>query len=257
MFTILLMFTLSSVVNAAGSTSFKEDSYRDQLTGEVILAVYELGLNGELVEVPIEVYKAEMERSAIEKSKLDKMIKQEALNKIFDLSNPLPLTNITNFPEVAPAGIIDHTYYKFVSQSSMEYSSYGFLKVSNAINCNGTTPCGITAQWAESISHSFSANIGTGEQIAAAQAGVGYNYTYLKSEIIQYELPVPVGKNAYVGFVPKLKTHYGQLEQWRQYINNHTRLSSVQAYVTYPLKNPNGSAMGYYVLIDYNTDRPL
>lgn len=257
MFTILLMFTLSSVVNAAGSTSFKEDSYRDQLTGEVILAVYELGLNGELVEVPIEVYKAEMERSALEKSKLDKMIKQEALNKISDLSNPLPLTNITTSPEIVPAGIIDHKYYKYVSQYSFEDYSSNIVKVSNAIYCNSTTECPITTGWQVNISHSFSATVGTGEKIQAVQAGAGYNYTYAESKMIEYALPVPKGKTAYVGFKPKQKYSYGVLEYWRQYINTHTRLSSEQAYVTYPIKNSDGSANGYYLLIDNNTGKPL
>ncbi|MDQ6419574.1 hypothetical protein RB620_09030 [Paenibacillus sp. LHD-117] len=257
LFTILLMFTLSSVVNAAGPISFKEDSYRDPLTGEVVLAVYELGLNGELVEVPIEVYKAEMERSAIEKSKLDKVIKQEeSLNKIFDHSNPLSLTNITTSPE-ATAGVINHKYYKFVSQHSFEHHSTNAVKVSNAIYCNSTTECPITTGWTESISHSFSATVGTGEKIQAVQAGAGYNYTYASSKLIEYELPVPVGKTAYVGFRPKLKSNYGVLQYWHHYINTHTLLSSEQASVTYPLKNADGSANGYYLLIDNNTGQPL
>jgi hypothetical protein len=60
---IFLIFSLGSVVNASDSSfNEEENTYRISGTGESVLAVYEIGPNGDLVEVPIEVYKAEMER---------------------------------------------------------------------------------------------------------------------------------------------------------------------------------------------------
>jgi hypothetical protein len=107
------------------------------------------------------------------------------------------------------------------------------------------------------VTHSLSANIDTNEKLGAVQAGAGYNYSSAKSFMITYTLPVPQGKRAYVGFQAKVRQDYGALKYIHRWGDTFTQLSSVSASTTYPLKNSNGSANGYYILIDDVTNQPL
>ncbi|WP_195574629.1 hypothetical protein [Paenibacillus sp. 1001270B_150601_E10] len=245
---IFLIFSLGSVVNASASSSkVEENTYRVSGSGEQVLAVYEIGLDGVLVEVPIEVYKAEMEKETKEQARLVR----EILQADSSLGN-----SVFGNSAISPLGVIITKYYTYESLNTFDFHRSP-VKVSNAINCNSTTECPITTQWSETVTHSLSATIDTSEKIQAIQLGAGYNYSSAKSKLLSYTLPVPVGKRAYVGFQPKVRQDYGSLKYWDRFGNNITLISSVSASTTYPLKNGDGTAQGYYLLIDDVTNQPL
>ncbi|MGM1049591.1 MAG: hypothetical protein ACQEXX_26130 [Bacillota bacterium] len=243
---IFLVFSLGSVVNASNSSfNEEENTYRIPETGESVLAVYEIGPDGDLVEVPIEVYKAEMERENSEQARVDREIVQEEASY-----------NISENPDISPFGVINSKYYTYETTNIFEFHKSP-IKVSNAINCNSTTQCSITTGWTETVTHSLSASIDTNEKLGAVQAGAGYNYSSAKSSMLTYTLPVPIGKRAYVGFQAKVRQDYGTLKYWHRWGNDITLLSNVSASTTYPLKNPDGTAEGYYLLINDVTGQPL
>lgn len=240
---LCLVFSLSSVVNAAELDSAEDTTYTTE-AGEEIIAAFIVGSDGELIELSLDEYKA-MTMTEVP------LLEQILSNRPF--FGPLHQTTNT----IAADSNAPLTGYDFISTSSFQHYSSNIQKVSAAINCTGAgAPCPIAVTNSVEITHSFSATINSDAKISAVQASVGYNYSKVKSEIIQYTLPVAVGKKAYVGFQPLLESHYGVLQELAIINFQKVILSSTQASVTYPLKL--GSfADGIYLLINADTNKPF
>lgn len=251
---LCLLLTVSSVVNASGVPFTADDNtntYYNSLTGETILAVYEMGSDGNLVEVPMDVYKQEMQKAELEKARLER---DRAFTKSNEFSRFSTIHNSTD-STLSPLGLINHKYYKFDITRSYEHYDH-YEQVSQPLSCV-YTPCTITIGWTVTKTHSFSANVNTTVKKNVVQAAAGYSYENATSDLATYTFSVPKDKKAYVGFHPKVRTDAGNLEYWHHYINKYTLLSTEYSWVTRPLKDPNGKAAGYFLLIDYDTGLPV
>lgn len=235
-----LMVSFGSVVSANGITN--QNDFVNTSTSEEILAVYEVDSDGNLVEVPLQVYYSEKNKENFELQ----LQQTQLLKNRFEFSE--------SSSNVAPLNV--NLRYEFLTEHAYDHHK-SIVKVSNAINCNSTTECPITTGWSTTTQHEFSTTFTTSEKYGIA-ASIGYGYTSATSKMLEYTLPVPVGKRAYVGFAPKVRSHYGLLiTSLYTFPIGYEETSRKRGSVQYPLKNSDGSASGYYILVDDSTGQPL
>ncbi|MCM3129034.1 hypothetical protein ACFQ3J_08690 [Paenibacillus provencensis] len=227
---IFLVFCVSASA-LANNDDLTSEVYTDEITGEEILAVYEVDENGNFIEVSFEEYEAEMDKTANSTKKND---------------NPTsPKPDFTLFP-------YDFYGYEFLYESFSQYYE-GPRMVAQGISCNGAQPCPISATQQTTVTETFTANLGidSTQKKAALKAGAGYSISTAKSNQTSQTLYIPVGERAYLGFKPKLNKWVGDLNYFHQQGVSRTIVSTETATVTAPLIDGTGNAAGYFLLVRY------
>lgn len=221
-------------MEAAASPNLK--GYFDSTIGQTVVAAYKVNSEGQLIELSLDEYAREVE------PQLD-------FSPLSEFSNSA-LNNNTITPFA-----YNYKYYTFIPNGSSSTYYKSPVKVSNPVLCpsNATTDCPITVGWTTTTTHEFSANVTLSTQEDAIQTALGYTYSSSTSFAITYTLPIPKGRQGYVGFRPRVKTHYGKLNHYHQIGSNTKLLSSTSSSATYPLKNSDGTTDGIFVVVDNST----
>ncbi|TYR80263.1 hypothetical protein FZC66_14140 [Priestia megaterium] len=223
LFTTAFSLGLTVFASSSFATENKEESFYDSEIGSEITPLKETE-NG-LVPMSQEEYEN------LTQSKQEK-------------SNPLNFSTVEPQPS---SGIVAsrayYEYYKFVHNRGTSTYHGSPRKVTATVDCN-VSSCTIGKGVSTTVSASYT--VSSSVQRKAIQVGASFNFVTSATDTNTYGFTISKGDRGYLGFKPKLKTAYGDLQR---YSNWDGLLSTTRASGTSPVKLSNGEADGIYVFV--------